>query len=508
MTTSAAPGSGHRSRPIDRLAPGDGLVIGLLMGSTFLVLLNEMLLGVALPTLIADLGITPTAGQWLTTGYLLTLAVLVPATGFVMRRFHLRTIFLSALVLFIIGTIIAAAAPSFGVLLTGRIIQAAGTAVFAPLLMTTAMRLVPESRRGRIMALVTAVPAIAPALGPAVSGLVLTYLPWRWLFILVLPIAVIALIAGAAKLKNITTPERATLDVLSLALSAIGFGALVFGLASIGESATGHAPVPPLLPILIGLAGVTAFVFRQIALRRHGEPFLDMRIFRTKAFTLPLIVMLFIAVNAFGVMLVLPLVLNGALGLGTLAIGLFLVPGGVIISVVSALGGRVYDRFGPAPLAIPGAIIWTASIWFLSTLTAQSGVWIFLATYLVMTAAQAMMWAPMTTLALSSLRSELYPHGSAAFTTAQQLAGAAGGAVLVSAYTIGSDAIDAGSLTVAQTVAAGQAAFTTAAILALGAVIGTIVIGRQRGSNASASDVATPKRQGRKRRASRVEMEL
>ena len=134
----------------DKLAPGDPLIIGLLMGSAFLVLLNEMLLGVALPTLISDLGITPTLGQWLTTGYLLTLAVLIPATGFVKRPYHLRTIFLTATSLFIIGTAIAASAPAFEMLLVGQIIQAVGTAVFLPLLMSTAMRLVPESRRGQI----------------------------------------------------------------------------------------------------------------------------------------------------------------------------------------------------------------------------------------------------------------------------------------------------------------------------------------------------------------------
>lgn len=162
-STTAHPPNNHQG---ERLAPGSALVIGLLMGSTFLVLLNEMLLGVALPTLITDLEITPSTGQWLTTGYLLTLAVLIPATGFVMRRFHMRKIFLTAMALFILGTAVAAAAPGFGVLFTGRIIQAVGTAVFVPLLMTTAMRLVPEARRGSIMALVTAVPAIAPALGP------------------------------------------------------------------------------------------------------------------------------------------------------------------------------------------------------------------------------------------------------------------------------------------------------------------------------------------------------
>lgn len=450
------------------------------MASTFLVLLNEMLLGVALPTLVADLGITPSAGQWLTTGYLLTLAVLIPATGFIMRRFHLRTIFLTALSVFIVGTAIAAAATSFGPLLVGRIVQAVGTAVFVPLLMTTAIRLVPESRRGRVMAIVTAVPALAPAVGPAVSGLVLTYLPWRWLFILVLPLALAALVAGALKLKNITTPEHASLDLWSLALSIVGFGGLVFGLSLIGESASGHAPVPPLAPIALGVVGLAAFVLRQVALRRHGDPFLDMRIFGSRTFTVAVAIMLFVAMNGFGVALVLPFVLAGALGLSTLAIGLFLLPGGVVISVVSALGGRVYDRWGPLPLAIPGAVIWASSIWILSTLNDSSSVWAYLAVYLSMTAGQAMIWAPVTTLALASLRAELYPHGSAAFTTVQQLAGAAGGAVLVSAYTIGSKAADASQLTVDQTVSAGQTAFMTAGVIAIAGFIGTLLIGRRR----------------------------
>jgi DHA2 family lincomycin resistance protein-like MFS transporter len=478
MSTPATPR--ERPRPQDRLKPGDGLVIGLLMASTFLVLLNEMLLGVALPTLIRDLGITPSAGQWLTTGYLLTLAVLIPATSFVMRRFHLRTIFVTASSVFIVGTAIAAAAPNFEVLLVARIIQAVGTAVFVPLLMTTAIRLIPESRRGRIMALVTAVPALAPAVGPAVSGLVLTFLPWRWLFILVLPLAVIALIAGALKLKNITTPERAGLDLLSLALSAIGFGGLVLGLSVIGESASGHAPFSPLVPILVGAAGVAAFVLRQVALRRRGTALLDMRIFQNRTFTVAILIMLFVAMNAFGVALVLPLVLTGALGLSTLTIGLFLFPGGLIIAGVSWLGGRVCDRWGPVPLAVPGAVIWAASIWFLSTLTETSGAGAYLAGYLIMTAGQAMIWGPVTTLALSSLRSELYPHGSAAFTTVQQLAGAVGGAVLVSAYTIGASAADAGRLSVSETVDAGQGAFMTAGVVAIVGIIGTLFIGRRR----------------------------
>jgi DHA2 family lincomycin resistance protein-like MFS transporter len=469
-TPTAAPG--------DRLAPGSAMIIGLLMVSTFVVLLNEMMLGVALPTLISDLDITPTTGQWLTTGYLLTLAVLIPATGFVMRRFTTRAIFLGSMTLFLLGTVIAAIAPGFGVLFAGRIIQAIGTAVFVPLLITTTMRLVPVSQRGRMMALVTAVPAIAPAVGPALSGLILSQLPWRWLFILMLPIIAATLVLAAVKLRNVTVPERVTLDVVSLLLSVIGFGGLVFGLAAIGESVSGHAPVAPSIPILIGLLGVGAFVYRQVRLQRSRDPFLDMRIFRTRSYVLPTIVMTFVAMNGFGVVLVLPLILTAVLGLDTLQMGLFLFPGGAMIAIVSALGGRIYDKVGPKPLAIPGSIIWAAAIWFLTTIDANTSIWLVLGTYLVITGTQALMWAPMTTSALGSLPTELYGHGTAAFSTVQQLAGAAGGAILISAFTIGADATRTGALSLTQSVDAGQAAFTVAAILALGAVIGTLFVSK------------------------------
>ncbi|MFD3734696.1 DHA2 family efflux MFS transporter permease subunit [Streptomyces sp. NPDC058632] len=462
------------TRNDQKLASKDVLVIGILMVSAFTVLLNEMLLGVALPTLITDLDITPTTGQWLTTGYLLTLAILIPATGFLLRRFNLRTIFIGSLSLFTLGTAIAAVAPGFGVLFTGRIIQAVGTAALVPLLMTTTMRLVPPHRRGRTMALVTGLTAVAPAVGPAVSGVVISQLSWRWLFILVLPVVLAALALGAAKLRNITSPEQVRLDVLSLVLSAIGFGALVYGLSTIGESASGHTPVPPYIPIVIGLLALAVFVRRQTVLQRSDNAFLDMRILRTRSFTVPLLVMLVVALVGFGTTMVLPLVLTNVAGLTTFQIGLFLVPGGALIALVSALGGRIYDRYGPRPLAIPGSVIWTGSLWFLSRVDEDTSVTALLTAYLVLSASQALMWAPMTTAALASLRPELYPHGTAAFNTAQQLAGGAGGAILISAYTIGSHTKDAGALNLAQSVSAAQAAFTTAAVIGCLAIIGTI----------------------------------
>jgi MFS transporter, DHA2 family, lincomycin resistance protein len=467
-----------KTKPDDRLPPGVALVIGILVVSTFIVFLNEMLLGVAIPTLIQDFGVTPGTGQWVTTGFLLTMAVLIPASSFVMRRFHLRTIFLVALSLFIAGTTLAAIAPTFGVLVAGRVVQASGTAVFLPLLMTTTLRLVPPGRRGQMMAITTAVPAVAPALGPALSGLVLSTLSWRWLFILMLPIAIAALVLGAWKLRNVTTPEPVTLDLPSLLLSAVGFGGLVYGLSLLGEASSGHAPISPYLAIAVGLVGLAAFVLRQIPLQRRDKAFLDMRIFVRSSFVVPILVMVFVAGNGIGLLVVLPLVLTNVTGLSTLQLGLFLIPGGAAISIMATLSGRVYDRVGPRPLVIPAAIVWLAVLWFLSRVDEGTSVLTLIFAWLVFTSAMATMWAPLTTSAMGALRAELFPHGSAAFATVQQLAGAAFGAVFISAYTIGSGAEDAGVLSTAQAESAGHAAFLTAWVIGLVVLVGALLVRR------------------------------
>ncbi|WP_157970824.1 MFS transporter [Nakamurella deserti] len=462
----------------DRLPPGVALVIGVLIVSTFIVFLNELLLGVALPTLIEDFRVTPGTGQWVTTGFLLTMAVLIPASSFVMRRFHLRTIYLVAMSLFIAGTALAAIAPTFGVLVAGRVVQASGTAVFLPLLMTTTMRLVPAGRRGRMMAITTAVPAVAPAVGPALSGVVLSVLSWRWLFILMLPIAVVALALGAWKLRNTTTPEKVALDVPSLLLSAVGFGGLVYGLSLLGEASSGHAPISPYLPIAVGLVGLAAFVLRQIPLQRRDSAFLDMRIFLARSFTAPLLVMLFVAGTGIGLLVVVPLVLTHVTGLTTLQLGLFLIPGGAAISIVAAASGRVYDRVGPRPLVIPAAVVWLAVLWFFSRVDEHTSVVTLMLAWLVFTSAQAAMWASLTTSAMGGLPAELYPHGASAFATVQQLAGAAFGAVFISSYTIGSGASDAGALTTDQATSAGHAAFLTAFAIGVVILLGVLFVRR------------------------------
>ncbi|MCI2238574.1 DHA2 family efflux MFS transporter permease subunit [Paenibacillus sp. TRM 82003] len=492
----------HGSRPAEaptvapapktHLEPGEVVVIAVLAVSAFIVIFNEMVMGVALPQVMAELGITAATGQWLTTAYALTMAVIIPATGFLMQRFNMRPLFVATMALFTVGTAIAAVAPTFEVLLTGRIVQAAGTATLAPLMMATTFRLAPEGRRGSLMALTTAVGAVAPAIGPAISGLIVANLSWRWIFILVLPLALIALVVGGILMRNLTTPVPSSIDATSLILAAIGFGALVFGLASAHDTSGGHLPTSSLLAVVLGLAGIAAFVLRQRRLQRRDAALLDMRIFTHRGFTLASIVVLFLVSTAFGVGVLLPLVLQDVLGLGVLETGLLLVPGGAAIAIVSAIVGRLYEKTGPRTLVIIGALIDVAALWFMSTATPERPVAVILLTHLAICTGQAFMWTALFTLALASLPENLYGHGSAALNTLQQLGGAIGVAVLITVLTITSDAGDPAANAGGGSLAGVQGAFTAAAVIAAAAVIGALFLpGRAKTTGTGTVPVST-----------------
>lgn len=453
----------------DKLTSTQVVTIVVLAASTFVALVSELVMGVALPTIMAELDVSASTGQWLTTGYALTLAVVIPTTGYVLRRFRLRPVYVASMGLFTLGTLVAALAPGFAVLLTGRIVQALGTGVLLPLLITTTFGMVAPARRGQMMAMVTAVTSVAPALAPAFSGLVMAQLSWRWLFLIVLPVALIALIIGALKIPNPDASSRSTFDLLSFGLSAIGFGALVYGLSAAGEGAGHGIPAAFWVAVPLGLVGIATFVWRQLVLQRTGSPMLDMRIFTSRAFTASIVQFGLLVVGAFSTSVLLPLVLQESLGLGVFETGLFMAPGGATIVVVSLIAGRLYQSVGARNLMVTGAVVVAAGWWTLSTIDQTTSVGVVLATYLLICAGQALAWTPIFTLALGSLPDELHAHGTAALNTVQQLFGAAGLAVLVAVYTVNAPGADPASVAVG-----GQAAFAAGGAVAVLVIIAAL----------------------------------
>jgi DHA2 family lincomycin resistance protein-like MFS transporter len=457
----------------------DRLVIALLLVSAFVVILNETIMAVALPRLMEDLDITASVGQWLTTAFLLTVAVVIPITGFLLRRYTTRAVFLAAMGLFTTGTLISALAPGFAVLLVGRVVQASGTAVMMPLLMTTIMTLVPAARRGRTMGNISIVMSVAPALGPTVSGLILTFFDWRWMFIFVLPIAIGALLLGAARIVNVTETTRSRIDVLSVVLSAFAFAGLIYGLSSVAEASRGNELVPPWIPIVIGALALAAFVSRQLVLQRDDRALLDLRVFQARSFTVSMLVMGLAMASMFGILIILPICLQSVLGLEPLATGLCLLPGSLLMGLLGPVVGRVYDRRGPAPLLIPGTAVVSAALWGMSAFGASTPIPVVVLAHVGISAGFALMFTPLFTTALGSLRPRLYSHGSAIVGTGQQLAGAAGTALLVTVMTVvTAGAVESGRTAAEADVSGVQAAFLAAALVSLVPIVLSFLIRR------------------------------
>jgi DHA2 family lincomycin resistance protein-like MFS transporter len=478
-TVDGAP-AGTSSATEEKLPQGAPLVIGLLVAAAFVVILNETIMSVALPQLMADLDITTATAQWLTTGFMLTMAVVIPATGFILQRFSTRQVFAAAMTLFSIGTAIAAVAPGFGILLTGRIVQASGTAIMMPLLITTVLNLVPASKRGRMMGVISIVIAVAPAIGPTVSGLILSSLSWRWMFIIVLPIALLALFMGLWKIRNLTTTKKVPLDILSIVLSTFAFGGLIYGLSSLGESAEGHTPVPVWVPITVGALALAAFIARQLVLQRTDRALLDLRTFTSRSFVVAVIMVSVSMMALFGSLIILPLYLQNVLQLGTLETGLLLLPGGALMAVLSPIVGRLFDRVGPRPLVIPGAVVLSIALWGMTTLLHENTSigWVIVV-HLVLNAGLAFMFTPLLTSALGSLPPKLYSHGSATVSTLQQLAGAVGTALFVTVLTTTTASGLADGLSEVSATAAGvQAAFMIGGFISLAAVAASFFVRR------------------------------
>jgi DHA2 family lincomycin resistance protein-like MFS transporter len=459
------------------LASRNRLVIGLLLVSAFVVILNETIMGVAQPRLMEDLGITYSSVQWLTTAFLLTMAVVIPTTGFLLKRFSTRTIFLTAMTLFSIGTLVCATAPGFGILLAGRITQASGTAIMMPLLMTTVMTLVSPAARGRTMGNISIVISVAPAIGPTISGLVLNVLDWRWLFWLVLPIALGSLILGAAKVSNVTEPRKVPVDIVSVVLSALAFGGLIYGLSSLGEAARGVVPVPVWVPLVVGGTALIVFVLRQTRLQRFDRALLDLRTFLSPVFTLATVLLVICMVALFGSIIVLPIYTQDVLGLAPLQTGLMLLPGGILMGVLAPFVGRIFDRLGARALVIPGSIVTSTALWGMTLLRADSPFWWALVAHLILSVGLALLFTPLFTSALGALKPDMYPHGSAIIGTVQQLGGAAGTALFITLMTTRSvEMLAGGAGDVAATAAGIQLAATGGAIVSLLLVAGSFFI--------------------------------
>lgn len=445
-------------------------VVRLLVLATFVVILNETIMINAIPRLMESLQVTEQLAQWVSTAFMLTMAAVIPMTGWFLQRVTTRQAYAIAMGVFLAGTLLSAVAPSFGVLLVGRIVQASGTAVMMPLLMTTLMVVVPEQDRGRVMGNVTLAISVAPALGPTVSGLILQVGSWRLLFLVVLPIAALVTVFGLRKMQNIGEPEISSIDWLSVVVAALGFGGLVYGLSLFGEGA-GHIGLGIGI-VVAGCATIGLFVVRQLRLQRKDGPLMDLRVLRHRAYGLSLALLSLGFLALLGSMILLPLYLQNLRSLSPLQTGLLVMPGGLAMGLLGPTVGKVFDRFGSRVLVLPGSIGTVLGLAGLTQVSTTMPYWQILGLHTLLMVSLAATFTPAFTLGMGALPRHLYSHGSSMLGTLQQVAAAFGTALVVTVLSArAGDLVSEGVAPAAAQLSGMRLAFLVAAVLALLTVV-------------------------------------
>lgn len=424
------------SAPTEKKPPYGRLAV--LMIGAFISFLNNTLLNVALPSIMADLAVGPSVVQWLTTGFMLINGILIPATAFLIENYSVRRLFLVSMSLFAAGTVLAGNAPlfpqsaAFAVLLLGRMIQASGSAIMMPLLMNVMLVSFPVERRGAAMGVFGLILMFAPAVGPTLSGWILQYHHWRMLFDMLVPVAAAILAAGVFLLRgDKTTHSGERLDKGSLLLSSAGFGGLLYGFSMAGSQGWSSLHVQAALPV--GAVMLVLFILRQ---SRQARPMLDFRVFRHPMFALASAITMILNMAMFSGILLLPIFMQTVIGLSPLESGLVLLPGAILNAALSPVNGRLFDRYGARVLAVAGLVIAGTTTFLFSRLTLETGrIWL-MAVHALRMAGFSMVMMPVSTNGLNELPPALYPHGTAMNNTLNQVSGAIGTAVLTSVMAI------------------------------------------------------------------------
>lgn len=402
-------------------------VIAILFTGAFVAIFNQTLLNIALPEIMADFGIKAATAQWLVTGYMLVNGILIPASAYFIQRFSNRSIFIVAMSLFSLGTLLAGLAPTFAILLAARLFQAAGAALMMPLLMNVMLTAFPVEKRGTAMGYFGLVMVVAPAIGPTLSGYIVQNYDWRVLFFIVLPVAIIPLLLGIFKLKNLTFQNREiSLDKFSLVLSSLGFGGILYGFSSAGSIGWSNPVV--YVTIIVGVVSLVLFILRQLKLQ---EPLLEIRIYKYPMFALSSVISIALSMSMFSAMILMPIYVQTIKGISPINSGLLMLPGALIMGMMSPVTGRLFDKWGAKVLAIPGLSLVVITTYLFSELSVDTSYWQIMLIYSVRMLGISLVMMPVMTNGLNTLPMKSYPHGTAINNTLQQVAGAIGSAFLI-----------------------------------------------------------------------------
>lgn len=395
---------------------------------SFVGTLSETALNVAFPLLIERFQIASSDVQWLTSAYLLVVAVFVPVSPAIIRKVHTKKLFLIVAMIFLIGTIICAIAPTFQILLAGRVVQAISTGISLPLIFNLVLELIPLEKRGTMMGFVGMTIIFAPAIGPTFGGLVTDLLDWHWIFIIEIPIIILITLIGVATIPSISTNDKKKIDIPSIILSAVAFSFIVAGLSFSGELSYKNPLVIFLL--VVGIASLIGFAKRQTRIK---NPLINPNPFKYRAFIIGLSLTGIVMFLELGLSFLAPNIAANHLHVDTTTAGLIMLPAPLLNAIMAPIAGRIFDKYGAKFLVIIGAIITLCGlIFFMLSLPYMSVISMTLS-YMAVLLGVALMFIPSETHALNSIPSEYNADGTAIINTLQQVTGAMGTALIANA---------------------------------------------------------------------------
>lgn len=380
----------------------------------------------ALPPIAKDFHISSTTGQWLTSAYSLVMAIMMPLTAYLITRIPTRKLYITILVIFIIGTGICVIAPNFPILMIGRVLQACSNGVTSSIAQVILLSIYPVEKRGSIMGWYGLSIGAAPVIAPTLAGILVDSFGWRMIFICSFIIMLFSLIYALFVMENVIETTIKKFDVMSFVLSAFTFGGLTLG---IGNASSGITSLTFVIPFVIGVGAGFIFIYRQLHL---NQPFLQLRVFKNINFSLSVLNSMLLYFIMMGASILLPLYVQSILGYSATVSGLVTFPGSLVMAFIGPIAGKIYDKLGMRKLAITGAIglfIGTIGMFFV---TLQTPLIIAAMLNVIRNIAIGCLMMPLVTWGINDLESQYTADGTALLNSLRTMAGAIGTAIFVS----------------------------------------------------------------------------
>lgn len=449
-------------------------MLAVLMFGTFVTVLNQTVVTPALPSVMTEMSVDAATAQWLTTGFTLVNAIMIPVTAYLTDRFSTKKLFVVAMGLFTVGSLLACWGPSFPVLLAGRLVQAAGAGVLMPMVMSVLMKTFPVEKRGSAMGMFGLVIAFAPAVGPTIAGLVIDHASWHFMFFAIAVLSIVVIVASLFAVPE-STPAHpdAHLDKLSVVLSTLGFGGLLYGLSTVGSYGIN---TQALVGLLVGIVALVLFFRRQLSM---DTPMLEVRVLANPKFLVGTIIGMLVQASLLAAGVLIPIYLQSLMGYSATVSGLVILPGAILMGAMGPIAGRLFDRHGPRVLSLIGMIGLTLSTSCFALLSDSTTLAFLVGLYTVRMFALSLVNMPITTWAMNSLPDELINHGTSVNNTLRQVAGSLGTAILVSVSTVVTNQQSAHLDYVHASIMGVNAAFAVGAVLCLAGTVLTFVFVRR-----------------------------